>query len=106
MSDLEGKGQSPRFTFSRSEKINMGNYASVDVFVSVSMDADGDIVDVVSKLNKQAPILVNALEAEISRQKLAITPLIAPAEAVKSTPSRGGGYKKYTPNKPTGGFGS
>lgn len=64
--------QPPRITISRSEKINTGNYTSQDIFVSMSIDLDDDLLSAIAGMNKLAPVLVNALCAEVARQKASI----------------------------------
>jgi cephalosporin hydroxylase len=74
---MENK-QLPRVTFSRGEKINLKRldpkreYESIDVFVSVSIDLDDDMVKAVADMNKAAPTLVAGLLALVDQQKAEI----------------------------------
>jgi len=68
---MENK-QPPRVTFSRSEKINLGNFESKDIFVSISIDLDDDMVKAVTDLNKAAPTLVAGLLDLVAQQKAEI----------------------------------
>jgi len=89
----------PRVTISRSEKVNTGNYTSQDIFVSMSIDLDDDLLAAINGLNKMAPALVSSLLAEVARQKATIISTIA-ATAAQPT------ARFETGTKPTKKWGS